>query len=74
MSRLSTPGRSPDEVAGDLFLSSVILLIALSFTRGARRWLWPAFIVFAAIAGSCVAFAFRFLLVARNRRASLPAA
>ncbi len=36
-------------VAGDLFLSSVILLIALGFVTGPRRWLWPLFLVFALI-------------------------
>jgi KUP system potassium uptake protein len=36
-------------VAGDLFLSSVILLVALGFTNGARRALWPLFLVLAAI-------------------------
>jgi len=36
-------------VAGDLFLSSVILLVALTFTTGARRALWPIFLVLAVI-------------------------
>ena len=39
-------------VAGDLVLSSLILLIALPFARGGRvRWLWPLFLVFAVIEG-----------------------
>ncbi len=36
-------------VAGDLFLSSVILLVALTFTTGARRALWPIFLVLAIV-------------------------
>ncbi len=36
-------------VAGDLFLSSVILLVALLYTSGARRLLWPLFLVLAVI-------------------------
>ncbi len=36
-------------VAGDLFLSSVILLVALTFTTGARRALWPIFLVLAVL-------------------------
>ena len=36
-------------VAGDLFLSSVILLVALTYTTGARRALWPIFLVLAVI-------------------------
>ena len=36
-------------VAGDLFLSSVILLVALTYTTGARRALWPIFLVLAVV-------------------------
>lgn len=36
-------------VAGDLFLSSVILLLALGFAEGRRRLLWPLFLVMAVI-------------------------
>ncbi|HPU51943.1 MAG TPA: potassium transporter Kup [Burkholderiaceae bacterium] len=36
-------------VAGDLFLSSVILLVALPFVTGARRALWPVFLALAMI-------------------------
>ena len=37
-------------VAGDLLLSSVILLIALPFARAGRlRWLWPLFLLFALV-------------------------
>jgi len=39
-------------VAGDLLLSSIILLIALPFARaGAVRWLWPLFLLFAVVEG-----------------------